>query len=100
MADVVKKTLEKARKGVVVFSKSYCPFCKRAVQEIRKTGIKPVVVELDERSDGRKIQAALEKMTKQRTVPSVWIAGQHYGGCDDTLAGLRSGAFNQVPKSK
>jgi len=32
--------------------------------------------------DGGDLQAQLLQMTGQRTVPSVWIKGQHVGGCD------------------
>ena len=32
--------------------------------------------------DGSAIQAALVQLTGQRTVPNVFIAGQHIGGCD------------------
>lgn len=32
--------------------------------------------------DGSEIQAALAKISGQRTVPNVFIGGQHIGGCD------------------
>ena len=46
--------------------------------------------------DGDAIQQELLKMTSQRTVPSVWLAGKHIGGCDDTLQGIQSGVFSAV----
>lgn len=39
-----------------------------------------MVVELDQRSDGGAIQAALESITGQRTVPNVFIGGKTIGG--------------------
>lgn len=39
-----------------------------------------MVVELDQRSDGGAIQAALENLTGQRTVPNVFIGGKSIGG--------------------
>lgn len=35
--------------------------------------------------DGSKIQAALLEWTKQRTVPNVFIGGEHIGGCDGNI---------------
>ena len=32
--------------------------------------------------DGSEIQAALAKISGLRTVPNVFIGGQHIGGCD------------------
>lgn len=37
-------------------------------------------------ADGAEIQALLLELTKQRTVPNVFIKGQHIGGADATLA--------------
>jgi len=42
------------------------------------------VYEIDLSTDGPQVQAALLEMIKQRTVPNVWIKGQHIGGFDDT----------------
>lgn len=35
--------------------------------------------------DGVELQKALGEITKQRTVPSVFIGGEHVGGCDGEL---------------
>lgn len=37
-------------------------------------------------ADGPEIQELLLELTKQRTVPNVFIKGQHIGGCDATMA--------------
>jgi glutaredoxin 3 len=96
MADFIKATLLAAGPGVTLFSKSYCPYCKRAKQTLMNLGITPVVVELDEHPDGREIQIALMQMTGQRTVPSAWLDGKHFGGSDDVEAGAASGLFKDV----
>ena len=42
---------------VVVFSKSYCPFCDLAKTVLKDAGAsKPFVVELDERNDSNDLQ--------------------------------------------
>ncbi|XP_042498920.1 glutaredoxin [Macadamia integrifolia] len=67
---------------VVVFSKTYCGYCTRVKQLLSKLGATYKVIELNSESDGGDIQAALREWTGQRTVPNVFIGGNHIGGCD------------------
>lgn len=53
---------------VVVFSKSWCPYCKKVVETLRSLGVSPLIIELDERQDGSDIEAAVQTMTGARTV--------------------------------
>lgn len=76
---------------LVVFSKSYCPYCKKAKEALAALGAKPFVFELDLRQDGPAIQAFLLQFTHQATVPNVFIKGKSIGGADDTLALYKSG---------
>ncbi|PON72224.1 Glutaredoxin [Parasponia andersonii] len=76
---------------VVVFSKTYCGYCKRVKQLLTQLGATYKVIELDEESDGGDIQAALAEWTGQRTVPNVFIGGQHIGGCDSVLEKYQAG---------
>ncbi|TVU15303.1 hypothetical protein EJB05_38817 [Eragrostis curvula] len=71
---------------VVVFSKSYCPFCVRVKKLFEQLGASFKAIELDVESDGSDLQDALKEWTGQRTVPNVFIKGKHIGGCDDTMA--------------
>jgi len=70
---------------VMVFSKSTCPFCAKIKQLFDSLSIKYHAIELDQMGEGAAIQAALADKTGQRTVPNVFINGNHIGGCDDTL---------------
>ncbi|KAK7273539.1 hypothetical protein RIF29_14595 [Crotalaria pallida] len=74
---------------VVVFSKSYCPFCVQVKQLLGQLGVTFKAIELDKESGGSEIQSALAEWTGQRTVPNVFIGGNHIGGCDSTT-GLHS----------
>ncbi|KAL1810337.1 hypothetical protein DCAR_0730027 [Daucus carota subsp. sativus] len=76
---------------VVVFSKTWCGFCKSVEQLLSQLGASYKVIELDEESDGDDIQAALAQWTGQRTVPNVFIGGKHVGGCDDVTKKHREG---------
>ena len=55
-----------------------------------------MILELDVRPDGAAIQAELAKMTGQRSVPNVFVNGQHVGGNDDTHAAHQSGKLKQL----
>ncbi|KAJ2065515.1 Glutaredoxin [Coemansia sp. S146] len=85
---------------VMVFSKSYCPYCTRAKNELTKKKIVFKAIELDNTKDGGDIQAYLQQLTTQRTVPNIFANGHHIGGCDDTLDKLASGKFQQLLTGK
>ncbi|EFJ31970.1 CPYC type glutaredoxin [Selaginella moellendorffii] len=80
-----------ASNPVMVFSKSYCPYCVSVKKLLASLGAKFTALELNAEKDGAEIQAALAEWTGQRTVPSVFIGGKHIGGCDDTTATHRKG---------
>jgi glutaredoxin 3 len=71
---------------VVVFSKSYCPYCratKTLLNEKLGSQDKYYLMELDQVEDGAALQDALEEMTGQRSVPNVFIGKKHIGGNSD-----------------
>lgn len=71
---------------VVVFSKTFCPYCVQAKDLFKGLGVPYCAVEIDEEDDGPEMQDLLKKVTNFRTVPSIWINGQFVGGCDDVHA--------------
>ncbi|PON79507.1 Glutaredoxin [Parasponia andersonii] len=90
----VKKTI--ASHNIVIFSKSYCPYCRRAKAVFKELKQVPYVVELDGRDDGRNIQDALGEIVGRRTVPQVFINGKHIGGSDDTVEAYESGELAKL----
>ncbi|CBI15005.3 unnamed protein product, partial [Vitis vinifera] len=70
---------------VVVFSKTYCGYCKRVKQLLSQLKATHKTIELDQESDGAEIQSALREWTGQSTVPNVFIGGKHMGGCDSVM---------------
>ncbi|XP_008781810.1 glutaredoxin-C8 [Phoenix dactylifera] len=90
----VKKTV--AAHDIVIFSKSYCPYCRRAKSVFKELDKVPYVVELDQREDGPDIQDALSKIVGRRTVPQVFIHGKHIGGSDDTVEAYESGRLAEL----
>ncbi|KAL2866714.1 glutaredoxin [Aspergillus lucknowensis] len=72
--------------GVVVFSKSYCPYCRASKSLLTDLGAKYYTLELDQADDGSAIQDALEEISGQRTVPNIYIKQKHIGGNSDLQA--------------
>ncbi|CAA2972232.1 glutaredoxin-C4 [Olea europaea subsp. europaea] len=93
-AAFVKKTI--SSHSIVIFSKSYCPYCRRAKAVFKELKQVPYVVELDERDDGGSIQNALSEIVGRRTVPQVFINGKHLGGSDDTVEAYENGELAKL----
>ncbi|GBG60607.1 hypothetical protein CBR_g8628 [Chara braunii] len=86
---------------VLLFSKTYCPYCGRVKKLLRDLGVKcATVVELDERDDGETLQRALEELTGQSTVPSLFVGGKHIGGCEETMAAHENGYLTRALKQR
>ncbi|KAJ5811819.1 hypothetical protein N7474_008120 [Penicillium riverlandense] len=71
---------------VIIFSKSYCPFSKKAKSILLdKYDItpRPFVVELDNHRIGKDLQNLLWETTGRNTVPNVMVNGKSIGGGDD-----------------
>ncbi|CAG7853928.1 SubName: Full=Probable GRX1-glutaredoxin {ECO:0000313/EMBL:CCA67126.1} [Serendipita indica DSM 11827] len=80
---------------VTVFSKSWCPYCRRAKNLLNSLelpeGKNIQVLELDLRDDGSQIQSYLARKTGQTTVPNIFINREHIGGSDDLVDLHKSG---------
>ena len=76
--DVVEQNIKSS--AIMIFSKSYCPFCNKVKQMFKDKGLEFKAIELDEMGQiGINIQAALLQKTGQKTVPSVFLDGKHIG---------------------
>ncbi|XP_015898903.1 glutaredoxin-C4 [Ziziphus jujuba] len=93
-AAFIKKTISSHK--IVIFSKSYCPYCRRAKAVFKELKQVPHVIELDERDDGSDIQDAMAEIIGRRTVPQVFINGKHIGGSDDTVEAYESGELAKL----
>ncbi|XP_062100424.1 monothiol glutaredoxin-S6 isoform X2 [Humulus lupulus] len=76
---------------IAIFSKSYCPYCRRAKRIFSELHQQPFVVELDLRDDGTQIQDVLLDLVGRHTVPQIFVNGQHVGGSDGTETWESSG---------
>ncbi|XP_023942642.2 uncharacterized protein LOC112049106 [Bicyclus anynana] len=81
---------------VVVFSKTYCPYCHLAKEVFGKVKQPIKVIELDERDDGPAIQENLAQISGIRTVPQVFINGTCVGGGSDVKQLYDSGKLQPM----
>ncbi|KXZ47427.1 hypothetical protein GPECTOR_35g865 [Gonium pectorale] len=89
-AESIKQTV--ADNKVVVYSKTYCPYCTRVKGLFTELKVPHKVLELDGMgAEGAELQDALQPITGRRTVPQVFIGGKFIGGCDDTMAAHAAG---------
>jgi glutaredoxin 3 len=71
-------------KKIIIFTKSYCPYCVKAKQLLKNKNI--TVIELDITNNQSLIEEMLLKSSGRKTVPQIFIDDFHVGGCDDLYA--------------
>jgi len=81
---------------VVIFSKTYCGYSRRAKSIFDRLGQKYHTIELDVDPNGPALQKGLEEMTGRSTVPNVFIAGKSVGGSDEVASLQSSGSLEQM----
>ncbi|XP_045203168.2 uncharacterized protein LOC123556482 [Mercenaria mercenaria] len=91
-----------AGKKVMVFSKSYCPYCKLGKKVLEAYIGKELkaedyeVWEIENESNCAEIQAVLGKMTGATSVPRVFINGKFIGGGSETQDLDKSGELRKM----
>ena len=69
---------------VKMYTTATCPYCIRAKQFLKSRGVDAIE---EIRVDGQpELRRQMMELTGRRTVPQIFIGGQHVGGCDDLLA--------------
>jgi len=98
VADHIQELINKY--PVMVFSKSYCPYSKKAKDILSKYKLDRNyhVLELDQLSSkaADEYQSELGKLTGATTVPRVFINGKCIGGGDDTSALDKKGDLERL----
>lgn len=69
---------------VEIYTKEYCPFCKRAKALLEGKGLNYTEYKIDEQPELR--DPMIERANGGYTVPQIFIDDQHIGGCDDMMA--------------
>jgi len=68
---------------VIIYTTGYCPYCFRAKQLLDSKQVSYQEIRVDD--DHAKREEMVNK-SGRRTVPQIFIDGQHIGGCDDLYA--------------
>ena len=69
---------------IEIYTKAFCGFCSRAKALLDRKGAG--FQEIDVTMDRAGFDAMVERAGGRRTVPQVFIDGQHIGGSDDLAA--------------
>jgi len=85
-----------AREGVVMFALEWCEFCWSVRKLFGRLGIPYRSVDLDSveyqsNDRGGRIRGVLEARTGARTIPQIYVGGEHLGGCTDLFDAWREG---------
>lgn len=70
--------------NVEIYTWSACPFCVRAKALLQKKGVEFTEYCIDGDETARSKMA--ERSNGRRSLPQIFIDGQHIGGCDDLHA--------------
>mmetsp|Transcript_3225 Transcript_3225/g.7828 ORF Transcript_3225/g.7828 Transcript_3225/m.7828 type:complete len:135 (+) Transcript_3225:49-453(+) len=92
----VSDVLETNTHRSVIFSKSYCPHCRNTKTLFASNNYDHVLIELDQIPNGAAIHKELQDLTKQRTVPNVFVKNEHVGGNSDVQKLQKSGKLTKM----
>jgi glutaredoxin 3 len=81
---------------VLMYCTSACPFCQAAERLLEQKGAAIEKVRVDLQPELR--AEMTKKAGGRRTVPQIWIAGRHVGGCDDLYELDRKGELDPLLK--
>jgi glutaredoxin 3 len=66
-----------------IYSKSYCPYCRRAIELLKIKGVDYTVIDVTEDAE---LEEEMRHRSGRFTVPQIFIGRRHIGGCDDLFA--------------
>jgi glutaredoxin 3 len=77
---------------VELYTTMWCPYCARAKALLERKGVAFEEISLDEEPNRR--AEMMQRAHGGRTVPQIFINGEHVGGCDDLHALDRAGKLD------
>ena len=81
-------------KNIEIYTGPLCAFCDRAIALLNKKGVS--FKKIDLASDPNKIEDMIKKTNGMRTVPQIFIDGQHIGGSDKLQDLENDGKLNSL----
>ena len=75
--------------AITMYSTAVCPYCIRAETFLRAKGVGDITKIRVDLEPARRLE--MMERTGRRTVPQIYIGGQHVGGYEDLVALDRAG---------
>ncbi|MDT8440839.1 MAG: glutaredoxin 3 [Desulfuromonadales bacterium] len=80
-------------KTIEIYTKDYCPYCRRAKELLQQKGV--TYTEYDVTRDAAK-EEEMRTRAGRSTVPEIFIDGELIGGCDDLFALEKDGKLDAL----
>jgi len=77
---------------VTMYTTGWCPYCARARALLERKGAE--WTEIDVEAEPARRAEMVRRAGGRRTVPQIFIDGEHIGGCDDMVALDRAGRLD------
>ena len=84
---------------VVLFALEWCEFCWSVRKFFARLGIayRDISIDSIEYQDiGERMRSVLAKRTGKKTIPQIFVAGEHIGGCTELFDVWRSGSLHHL----
>ena len=80
--------------AVTIYTKGWCPYCSAAKDLLNGKGAAFEEIDIERQPGSR--QEMIAKAGGRSTVPQIFIADRHVGGCDDLYALDRAGRLDAM----
>ena len=77
----------------VIYTKSYCPYCKRAKHALNGLGIAYKEIEI---TNDVALQAEMRARSGRNTIPQIFLGDHHIGGSDDLAEAIHNGQLEKI----
>ncbi len=99
--EIVDQHIASPKKAIVLFSLSWCSFCRAAKQLLTQLDLAYKVIELDqgeflEPTLQREVRTRLRELTSANTLPQLFVAGEVIGGYTDLAAAYKNGTLTAL----
>jgi glutaredoxin 3 len=79
--------------AVTIYSSAWCGYCMRAKALLDSRGIAYREIDVD---GNRALREEMIARSGRRTVPQVFVGGQHIGGSEELAAAAQSGELDRL----
>ena len=88
----MNQTTSTAAVKVELYTSNYCGYCVRAKALLERKGVSFIEYHIDEQPE--RVPEMVERAEGARSVPQIFIADRHIGGCDELYQLERRGVLD------